>query len=151
MLTDVCQELRNWFDRNQAKWFGKFEIQNGVLVGSENMLKEGQYYRIIGSTMNDGVYLYSADVSELVDESFCGAVWLMAVPPAVVRLSQDIDDWMLKYGGVDSQAMSPYTSESFGGYSYSKSTGGYSGYGDGSGNTGWKAVFADRLNRWRKI
>ena len=153
MMTELCQELRNWFDRNQKKYLGRFEIKNGNLNSLDAPLEllDGQYFRIIGSVFNDGVHKYECINDTLHDESFKGAVWAMAVPPEVIALAEDISDWQDKYGKADSTAMSPYNSESFGGYSYSKSSGG--GYGtsiSGNGN-GWKGMFADRLNRWRKI
>lgn len=152
MLTELCQELRNWFDRDQPKWYGDFEIENGALVLSGDMsLKDGQYFRIVGSALNDGVYQYNMSGESaqphLVDEEFTGAVWAMAVPPTVVALSADIEDWIGKYGDV---VNSPFQSESFGGYTYSKASGGSNSGVVGSGVT-WQAVFHDRLNRWRKI
>lgn len=149
MLTEICQEIKNWFDRNQPKYHGRFEVKNNIVYfkGQELPIQNGQYFRIIGSVFNDGVHLRSSD---LINESFSGSVWLMAVPCAVIDLSTEIKEWQNKYGGVDSENMSPYNSESFGGYSYSKSGGGSS---DGS-NTGtgtWQSTFAKRLNAWRKI
>lgn len=147
MLTEICQEIRNWFDRSMPKYYGSFTLSDGRIVDTIP-LKEGQYYRIIGSVFNDGVHVYPYDET-LVDETFEGSVWAMAVPPAVIALAGEIQDWQDKYGGVDSQLMSPYQSESFGGYSYSKSGGGAS---DGTSLTGtWQGTFASRLNRWRKI
>lgn len=141
ILTELCQELRNWFDRNQPKYYGDFKIEDGALVLP---LKDGQYFRIIGSLLNDGVHQYG-DV--LVDEEFSGAVWSMAIPPAVLSLAKEIEDWISKYGDV---MTSPFSSESFGGYSYSKAQG-YAGSNGGGMLSTWQAVFADRLNRWRKI
>lgn len=153
-LTEICQELRNWFDTYQDKYTGDFVITDGVISGdSEFELKPNQYYRIIGSTFNDGVHKYAENVDgdSLVDEEFNGVIWAMAVPPAVVALAAEIDEWIGLYGGVNSVNMSPYNSESFGGYSYSKSGGG-SGSGTSGGNGGtWQAAFASRLNKWRKI
>lgn len=150
MLTEICQYLKNWFDRDQSKFYGKFIISNGEIEsyndGDMGMI-EGQYFRIIGSLLNDGVYQYPS--TELQDETFEGAVWSMAIPPTVLALSEDIEAWQAKYGGIDSTAMSPYQSESFGGYSYSKSGGGASS-GSDSGGT-WQDAFAKRLNPWRKI
>lgn len=150
MLTELCQELRNWFEKD--KYFGTFTIEGGQLTDS-SMLQDGQYYRIVGSVFNDGVHKYdpnNAEREELYDEVFEGAIWAMAVPPTVIALSEKITAWMGKYGGVNSSAMSPYQSESFGGYSYSKGSGGSSSSG-GSSIPTWKSVFADELNRWRKI
>lgn len=149
MLTELCQELRNWFDRNQPKYYGEFTIENGVLVLRDDMsLKDGQYFRIIGSALNDGVHQYGVYGDALEDEAFSGAVWAMAIPPAVLSLAKEIKAWQDKYGSIDSAAMSPFTSESFGGYSYSKSG---AGSGSGSASGGWRSAFAGRLTPWRKI
>lgn len=148
MLTEICQYLHNWFDRDQAKFYGKFEISNGNIFSfndGELQLKEGQCFRVIGSLLNDGVHQYPSE--GLKDETFEGAVWFCAVPPKIVALSKDIQKWQTKFGDAESQAMSPYQSESFGGYSYSKG-----GSTDDTGaNGGWQSVFAYRLKPWRKL
>ncbi len=145
MLTELCQELRNWFTKDENKHFGTFTIEGGQPTDC-SFIQDGQYYRIVGSVYNDGVHNQSD--SDLVDESCEGAIWAMAVPPTVIALSDKIDEWNEKYGGADSSAMSPFQSESFGGYSYSKASS--SGVG-GSSTPTWKSVFADEMNRWRKI
>ena len=150
MITEICLYLKNWFDWNMPKYYGKFKIENGVLISindGDMGIATGQYFRIIGSVFNDGVYKLGEE--SLVDETFTGAVWLMAVPKDFLNLVKDISDWQEKYGNVDSQAMSPYQSESFGGYSYSKSSG---GSGDSSSIIPtWKSIFRDRLWRYKKI
>ena len=149
MLNEVCLEVRNFFDRNQPKIFGDVLISGGKIRNADFLavIKENQYFRIIGSVFNDGVYQNTADL-ELDDEVFNGAIWLMAVPKDFLALVAEISDWQTKNGGVDSQAMSPFTSESFGGYSYSKSAGSSSS----NGNAGtWQAAYATRLNAYRRI
>lgn len=149
MLSLVCKELKNWFCKE--KFFGKFEIKDGYILfadGTEIGLIEGQYFRIIGSILNDGVYQFPTTTNELQPETFEGAVWALAIPREVVDLSNEIDEWQEKYGGVESEAMSPYVSESFGGYSYTKASGTGA---SGSGVQTWQSVFADRLKMWRKI
>lgn len=147
MLTDLCQELRNWFERE--KHFGAFTIEGGQLTDC-SFLQDGQYYRIIGSVFNDGVHVWPDD--DLHDESFDGAIWAMAIPPTVIALSEEIEAWVALYGGASNNAKSPYQSESFGGYSYSKGGGGGgSGSSASNGAPTWKSVYADELNRWRKI
>ena len=136
MLTELCQELRNWFDRK--KFFGTFTIENGQIIVPDGSLQNGQYFRICGSVFNDGVYMYPC--YDLFDEEWEGAVWLLAIPPEVVALSEEIDKWKEQYG-----ATGPYTSESFAGYSYTKATAK-----NGVKYT-WKDEFADQLKRWRKI
>ena len=148
MLTQICQYLRNWFERD--KYIGSFQISGGALTdatGSAPPLLDGQYFRIVGSVLNDGVHQWPA--YDLSDEEFTGAVWSMAVPPAILDLDREIEAWQDKYGGVDSALLSPFASESFGGYSYSKATGGAA---SGGGTvTSWEALYAARLAPWRKI
>lgn len=143
MLTELCQELHNWFEREKRS--GSFRIANGMLEA--NFLLPGQYFRVMGSLFNDGVHQYGKDF--LNDEDFTGSVWSLAIPEAVIKLSEDIDVWRAKYEAPDSSAMSPYMSESFGGYSYSKGSA-ISGTGTG-GATSWRTSFASRMNAWRKI
>lgn len=149
MLSELCKELRNWFDRDQPHFHGTTTIEGGRITDRDflDAIKTNQYFRIQGSVFNDGVYK-NDDKLELTDEIFVGSVALMAVPKDVLQLSADIDAWIAKYGGVDSEAMSPFNSESFGGYSYSKSGSGANGSGMGAS---WKSAFASRLNNWRKI
>ena len=147
MLTELCQELRNWFERK--KFFGTFTIESGQIDLPDGSLQSGQYFRIVGSVFNDGVHKYepeSENAESLTDEVFEGAIWAMAVPPSVVDLSERISEWVTKYGD---SVSSPYSSESFGGYSYQKAS---SGQGDAaSSNPTWQSTFASELNRWRKI
>ena len=141
-IADLCAEIRNYFEK--SKVFGKFRIEDGVLDFSD--IQTGQFFRIVGSVFNDGVYVYPA--SGLVDEEFDGAVWLMAVPPAVLDLLEEINEWLTDPKIIEAMSR-PYQSESFGGYSYTKASGGSNGVGDGS--ISWQSHFAARLNRWRKI
>ena len=146
MLTEICHELNNWFDTEQPEYMGMFIISGGQLDIADQ-IKMNQYYRIRGSVFNDGVYLHDGN-ENLEEETFDGTVNLMAVPKEFLDLVDEIKAWQAKYGGVDSQAMSPYNSESFGGYSYTKSSGNSSA--DAS-QTSWQGAFRSRLNKWRKI
>ena len=148
MLSEVCAYLRNWFDKNQPKTFGEIAIENGSL-STDCKLKQNQYFRIIGSTFNDGVYKNDSNLT-LIDEVFKGAVWAMACPPDFINIVSEISQWQTKYGAVDSSMMSPYNSESFGGYSYSKSSGGSSDTSKDKSGT-WQGAFGARLAKWRKI
>lgn len=146
MLSELCQELKNWFDRGQPRIYGAFEISEGKITDTDftDVIQNNQYFRIVGSVFNDGVYKYTNDLT-LEDELFVGSIWLMAVPKAVVDLSAEIDAWIEKYG---ESVNSPYSSESFGGYSYTKASGGSS---EQSSNPSWQSAFASKLNLWRKI
>lgn len=147
-LTELCQELRNWFDR--SRYFGTFVIEDGAInlsdLVADSSLQEGQFFRVIGSVFNDGVHKYGDSEDELTDEVFEGAIWTMAVPPAVIELSERITEWETKYGDA---VLSPYSSESFGGYSYTKAAVGQGNA--GSSNPTWKSTFASELNKYRKI
>lgn len=143
-ITDFCEELHNWFDVDRI--FGTFTISNGEITVTDGYLQNNQYFRIVGSVFNDGVYKYPA--SDLIDETFQGAIWAMAVPPAAIALFEKAQEWDLKYAN-DPVANSPYQSESFGGYSYSK---GYNSSANGSDTTvSWQKQFKSRLNKWRKL
>ena len=140
MVEQICAFVHNYFE--DEYFFGDVVVSNGTLVGFSDRLKEGQYYRIKGSALNDGVYKYGTD--ELLDEEFSGCVISMNVPRAFADLAEEIEGWVSKYGDV---MENPYTSESFGGYSYSKKTAGESNTDAAS----WQGVFRSRLNEWRKI
>lgn len=151
-ITEICQECRNFFPpvqkRNDMSFIhsGEFAINN-FSVTPLDFVAEGQYFRIVGSAMNDGVYCNKiADLARLTDEKFDGAIWEMTVPRAFIALCEDIKTWREKNENADSVNMSPFTSESFGGYSYSK------GGSSSSGNAvTWQAQFATRLDAWRKV
>lgn len=152
MLEQVLNHIHNWFQ--VGIYHGEYAIENGVITLP--FLQNGQYFRIVGSLFNDGLYIYDNTIqktdleedepgngeeeTELTDETFTGAVWALAVPKAVVKLAEEISLWQEKYG--DSIA-SPYTSESFAGYSYTKTAGIF--------QDGWQAAFRSRLNPYRKL
>ena len=141
MLDKLLREL-GWYRRpnkyvNQIK-VEKFTIEGGKIAPSD-FLEEEDYYRIIGSKHNDGLYQYPN--SDLTDEVFDGAVWVMRVPPALVTLAQQYKEELEKESGKPSA----YISESFGGYSYTKAT-------NSKGvPLNWEHLHADELNQWRII
>lgn len=160
MLTRICQYLRNWFDKDPfhadyPKYYGLFAVTDGVLTfadGTELPLVTGQYYRLMGSRFSDGVQLWQGQSGTLADEpAFAGAVWDIRIPPAIIDLADEMEAWEAKYSDVDSAAMSPFQSESFGGYSYSKASGTASSDGSSTGGVFGQADFAARLNQWRKM
>lgn len=147
MLTQVCQYLRNWFER--TKYMGEFTIASGAITyadGSTLPLLSGQYYRIIGSVLNDGVHKNGDTSDVLKDETFYGSVWSMAVPSEVLGLSVEIATWVTANTAIIN---SPYQSESFGGYTYSL-RGGTNSTGKATGAS-WQSQFESRLAPWRKI
>ncbi len=136
MLESVLTHIKNWFlvDVHERT----YTIKNKAL--DLPFLQNGQYYRICGSVCNDGLHKYGE--SDLQDETFTGAVWALAIPKAVVELAAEIKEWQTKNGEA---AQSPYSSESFGGYSYTKATDSTTG-----GSVTWQAAFRGQLNPWRK-
>lgn len=155
MISELCAELQNYFLRDYANpeqyiHTGSFVIANGEIQNLP-FLKNGQYYRIIGSTFNEGVHKYGGKWEQydppavLVDETFEGAIWEMCVPPDFVQLAQEIKEWTVQ----NAEAInSPYQSESFETYSRTMKTGGGS---SGSASYSWENQFAKRLNRYRRI
>ena len=138
MLEQVLRHLNNWFLVDIHE--GTFTVENGSITLP--FLLTNQYFRICGSVFNDGLHQYPA--VDLTDETFTGTVWVLAVPKAVVALAEDIAAWEEKNGEA---AASPYQSESFGGYSYTKRSAGS----DSGTLNGWQDAFRSRLNDWRKL
>lgn len=152
MLTEVCDYIHNYFDG--TSYHGNFVIENGTITEMDGLLVNGQRFRVIGSALNDGIYtwlngsVYDDDGKTgvvLKPETFSGTVTAMNVPISILYLVEDISDWVTKNKAI---LDSPYTSESFGGYSYSKASGSGSNAG---GVLGWQDMFRTRLNAYRKI
>lgn len=138
MLEKVMRHVRNWFVVPNGIHYGKYVIENGSI--SLPFLAKGQYFRIVGSIFNDGIYQYGVNSLSQAEE-FYGAIWAMAVPKDFVELCEEIKQW----NECEQNSGGPYVSESFGGYSYTKATGA-----NGAPHT-WKEHFRGRLNEWRKL
>lgn len=161
----LCAETNNWF--NDSPVISDYTIEGGSL--SLPFIVTGQFFRIVGSKFNDGVYIMGPDGQvkhevawsepydepstwdplpaiewaelsgrTLADESFHGAVWPMSIPRMFIKLAEEVK----AYNSSDAAKASPFTSESFGGYSYSKSS---------VSDNSWQKVFAPQLKRWKKI
>lgn len=149
MIGEICAEIKNYFTYDIDKHIGDFEISNGQISPVVDFSTD--YIRIIGSRLNDGVHKVSDLMAHpLHDETFHGAVWVMSPTADFLALVAEIEAWQAKNGGVNSNAMSPYQSESFGGYSYSKASGGSSDGGASSVPT-WQSTYASRLKHYRRI
>lgn len=150
MLEQVMRHVRNYFIKEHH--VGEFSISNGMLFPHDFLL-DGQRFYITGSNLSDGVYTYhNTEIHndddnveiDLPDETFKGIVYALAVPPTFIALVGKIEEWVGKFGDV---ANSPYQSESFNGYSYSKAGGSSD---NGNGPT-WQSTFRSQLNQWRKV
>lgn len=134
MLENVLAYLHNYFVARvlpEQEW----TIADGTMDIPDAL--SGQYVRIIGSVLNDGVYQYP--LTGLTDETFIGTVQLLSIQKTVLALVQEIEAWAEK------NQPTAYTSESFGGYSYSKATNA-----DGVA-AGWQDVFRAQLAPYRKM
>ena len=142
MIDQICAEVKNYFvQRDVDIHAGNYTIANGE-ISPVPFVRVGQYYRIVGSALNDGVYKRGTDDQHLHDEEFFGAVWSMRVPKDFVALCNEISDWQT----ANASALSgPYQSESFAGYSYSK------GSSASGGAWTWKDQFRNKLNAYRKL
>ena len=163
-IDTICGETHNYFE--ESKVINDYTIENGRI--SLPFLIDGQFFRIVGSHFNDGVYVYTdgyiiSDASwnnvlednidwssisddtwgdlkhaELIDETFHGAIWPMCVPRAFIQLSKEIEE----YNNSDAGKASPYLSENISGhYSYTKAN---------ASDSAWQKVFADKLRRYKK-
>ena len=146
-LTEICANIKNYFLRSDS------DIKRGtytIVPGTAPLtLLPGQYFRIVGSVLNDGVWQNTAaDLAQLRAESFVGEIWSMAVPRDFEALCDEINAWRTENEAVTSSNMSPFTSESFGGYSYSKGGSGSNGGGTG---VSWQNQFRTRLNTYRRV
>lgn len=141
MLEQLLRHLHNWFlmeiDGKEQIFTGDYEIKGGGM--DLPFLQPNQFYRIVGSVFNDGLHRYCDPEDYLQDETFTGAIWALAIPTAVINISREIDTWQ------QANALTPYQSESFGGYTYQRASGR-----NGKAAT-WQDVFAHKLNAWRKI
>lgn len=134
MLEQILAYLHDDFARQtlpEQEW----TIADGTMEIPDAL--PGQYVRIIGSILNDGVYQYP--LTGLIDETFTGTVRLLKIEKAVLEMVPEIEAWCKK------NQPTAFTSESFGGYSYSKAT-------NANGlAAGWQDVFRAQLAPYRKM
>lgn len=136
MLATILNHLNNYFIVKDGVHHGGYTIEGHTI--SLDFLQDGQYFRIVGSVFNDGIYQYPT--TDLTDEEFEGEIWAMAVPKELLDLTEEISEWLKKY------PITGYISEKFGNYSYSQRTNFRS-----NAAISWQDVFSVRLNRWRKV
>lgn len=140
-LDDYCADLKNYFISDFSKdiHLGEYTIDNYTI--ELDFLVNGQYFRIVGSKFNDGVYKYDNELT-LVDETFQGAIWAMSVPPAFLEAVKEAEEYLTVHPiGLE------YQSESFGGYSYTRASGG-----NHSGGFWYlPATISQKLNRYRRL
>lgn len=112
-LLDYCLKLNNFFinDYDEDIHTGDYTIKNGAI--DLDFISKNQYFRIVGSKFNDGIYRYSDDL-ELIDEEFNGGIWSMNIPKHFIEITKKADKYLSEH------PQNNFQSESFGGYSYNK-------------------------------
>lgn len=142
VLEEVLWHLHNWFETVPIEVRA---CDTSALPASVvDSLADGQWYRIDGSALNDGLHLHPATLEA---ETFDGTVTPLRIPKPLLRVVEDIGAWLERNSGA---ADSPYASESFGGYSYTLKAG-VAPQSGAQGLSGWRLAFRDRLSPWRKI
>ena len=139
MLYEIMKRINNFFivESGRKTW----TIEDGKIALP--FVQENQYFKITGSTFNDGVYKYTDEV-QLTDETFNGVISAMAVPQSFLDLVDEIEEWQKSNSKV---ITSPYQSESFSDYSYTKTSNSTSN----SKPMTWYSVFSDRLSIYKKV
>ena len=145
-LSRICANLRNYFIQvGQDVYTGTYTVNNHDITPSSPLI-DGQYFRVVGSVLNDGVYLYgnAESMAKLKDETFDGAIWAMRVPQSFLDLVDDYDRLNAK---VEELALvsAGFASESFDGYSYTLSSGAPAEL------LQWKSRLDAELNQYRRI
>ena len=138
-LYELLVYLRNFFPGLHWQFTGAEITGNRIVIPG---LETGDYYLIEGSRRNNGIHVYGD--ADLRNETYTGIITEICVPPEVLAILEEINTWQEKNAEA---VQSPYQSESFGGYSYTKASNS-SASGE---STSLKTVFAPRLRRWRKI
>lgn len=148
VISEVCAHIHNYFEDDPVTgermiYQGHYKIENGSITLP--FMKPGQYIRIFGSELNDGVYKYPVEPAEgeepvLQDEEFDGVIWKMRPPKEFLDLVDEINDWQEKYGAA---VNSPYQSEDvIGVYRYTKAS---------AGLATWQKVFEQLLKPYRRL
>lgn len=143
MLEQILKAINNYFYKTGEE--GDYNIHRNT-IQVKNKYIQGQYIKIEGSILNDGVYKIT-NISEnnisiegLQDEEFEGRIYGLAIPKAIIEIETKVKEFETN------NKNSIYISESFGGaYSYTKAT-------DENGNVQtWKQAFENDLKPYRKI
>jgi len=138
----LMKECNNYF----YKWkeINTFTIDNNSIVVNGKYL-EGQYIKLVGSIMNNGVYqveTYSDNkitILGLVNEVFEGTIYGLSVPKSFAELASKIEEYNSK------NIISNKSSEGFNNYSVSFSK-------DKNGKPlQWQEIFKTDLDIYRQM
>lgn len=141
-VADVMRHVNNFFETGYRAT--TYSISGGILSPND-VLRPGMWIYISGSFFWDGVWKIGEgwrleDAPEnAADDTFVGRVHFLAPPADFLALCDEIAEFNAK------NAVSPYQSESFGEYSYTRATG------KDGGVLGWQQAFSDRLRPFRRM
>lgn len=131
-------------------WFARFR-ESGTFTISANKITikgiylTGQYIRILGSGLNDGVYKVKSvtnkvlePVEILLPETFEGSIVCLYPPKAFIDLVEEVSEYNVKnpIKGVSSESVPNYS------VTYNKGL---------DGNQGWQSVYAPKLKGWTML
>ena len=140
MIYRILTYLRNFFVYKQST--SDEIVADGVLVADPDEFLPGQYIRILNSRLNDGVYLITGIMDDLLEvqggltaeQTDFMYIDALVIPPQLLELIADIETYVANgdSGGVKSESLGDYS------VAYT---------GDGS----WQSVFKERLSPWRRL
>ena len=145
IVEQVMRECNNFFLSGQSEG-GKYEISSGVITPYDpDMWVVGQYIRLEGSLLHDGVYLLSDTTMTLTgatdEPEFVGTIKGLRPPLDFLEICLDVERFVDKAAKSDPSLVS----ESYRGYSYNRGT-------NSSGMPAtWADAFADRLSKYRRM
>lgn len=133
----VMRQVRNFFERKSETKDGRFTIADSALSPAP----AAPWIAISGSRYNDGVYrvIGNGGLDSVTDETFDGRVWMLYPPKDFLALCEEISAYD------DKNPPGAYQSESFGGYSYTRSAG------SGGGVATWQQAYKDRLVPYQRM
>lgn len=139
----LMQECNNYFYKTYE--YDIFKIENGV-ISSEGMYNVGQYIKIEGSTLNNGVYKIESmagnkiNIKGLDNELFEGVIFGLAVPDNFINLMETINKHINTLPKNANEV-----SESFNNYSITVATG------SKGQPLQWQTIFSENINPFRQI
>ena len=143
LITEIMKLIDKYFINYKQVEKGNFIIKDGIIDVTSPYIK-GQYIRIIGSILNDGVYLVSDDLLTLAgaqDEVFNGMILGLSVPRDFIKLVDDIEKFE-KSSDIEKRDLA---SVRIGEYAETRATGK-----DGT-PISWQSVFRRDLDKYRRM
>lgn len=150
MLNAVLKYLNNYFSEDtEPVTYDLTFIADGTISAdfSESTIISGQYVRICGTKLNDGVYKVTAkddssltiaetyDFKILTEAEITGTVQVLDIPRDLIAVIDDVTTY-------DATSTDGIASESQGARSITYA---------GDGGSGWKGIFQSKLSTYRRV